>query len=193
MTALHCSQCGSPLPDGDLGPSQSHQCSGCGSTIQTIVFPAFHRPAAATKTEAIGEGESGCFFHPQKPVIVPCDECGRFLCALCRVEFGERNICPGCIDAGMRKGKLPALEMARRRYDSVALGVATFPAVMVWPTLLTAPLAIYLCVRHWNDPTGILPRSRWRFVAAMAFGMVQTGAWIALFLFLFVTWNRRFV
>ncbi len=193
MTALQCSQCGSPLLDGDLGTSELHECPGCGSPTRAFVFPAYYRTATPTKTAAIVEGESSCFFHPQKRAVVPCDECGRFLCALCRVEFGERNICPGCIDAGMRKGELPALEMTRRRYDSIALGVATLPAFLVWPTLITGPLAIYLTIRHWGDPAGLLPRNRWRFVAALSFGLIQTGAWAALFLFLFVSRNKLLV
>ncbi len=193
MTALHCSQCGSLLLNGEAGTPEWRECSGCGSPIRALLFPAYYRTATPTKTEGIAEGESSCFFHPQKRAIVSCDECGRFLCALCRVEFGNRNICPACIDTGMRKGNLPALEMTRRRFDSIALGVATLPAILIWPTLISGPVAIYLCVRHWNDPAGILPRSRWRFIAAFVIGILQAGSWAALFLFLLANRNKLFV
>ena len=90
----------------------------------------------------------------------------------------------------MRKGNLPALEMTRRRFDSIALGVATLPALLVWPTLFTGPVAIYLCIRHWNDPAGILPRSRWRFIAALTIGILQAGAWATLLLYLLSIRNK---
>ena len=190
MSTLHCSQCDSVLPDAEEDTPEWRECSGCGSLIQVQVFPAYYRPITPTKTEALRDGESSCFFHQQKPAVVPCDECGRFLCALCRVEFGSRNICPGCIGAGMQKDKLPALQTRRHRFDSVALFVATVPALLIWPTLISAPVAIYLCIRHWTDPAGLLPRSRWRFVAAFLIAIVQVGGWGALFLFLLAYRNR---
>ena len=193
MTALHCSQCGSLLLDGEVDTAEWRECSGCGSPIRARVFPAYYRTAAPTKTETIVEGESSCFFHPQKRAIVPCDECGRFLCALCSVEFGSRNICPGCIETGMRKGKLPSLEMTRRRFDSIALAVATLPALLIWPTLISAPVAIYLCLRHWNDPAGVLPRNRWRFIAAFIIAIIQVGGWATLFVLLIAYRNKLFI
>jgi hypothetical protein len=193
VTAIHCSECGSPVLDEEFNAPEFRECSGCGSLIRVRIFPAYYRTGAPAKAESVIEGESSCFFHPKKQAVAPCDECGRFLCALCRVEFGSRNICPGCIDSGMRKGKLPVLETTRRRYDSIALGVATLPLVLIWPTLISAPVAIYLCIRHWKDPIGILPRSRWRFIAALVFAIVQIGSWAAILLFLIAYRSRLFV
>jgi hypothetical protein len=93
------------------------------------------------------------------------------------------------VDAGLQKGKLSALETTRRRYDSIALAVATLPVVMIWPTPVTAPIALYLCVSHWNDPAGILPRTRWRSIAAFLIALIQILAW--LLLIAYVVANRR--
>src|SRR6185369_11464514 len=119
-----------------------------------------------------------CFFHPKKQAVVPCDECGRFLCGLCNVELGNRNICPGCIDGGLQKGKLPSLKTQRRHYDSIAFAIAVLPAFMIWPTIFTSPIALYLCASHWNDPAGILPRTRWRLMAASVIAFLQLLAWL---------------
>ena len=190
MTAIHCNQCSALVLEEEFNQPGFHECSGCGSLIRAHVFPAYFRKAGPTTAELVVEGESSCFFHPHKRAVIPCDECGRFLCNLCRVEFGSRNICPGCVGAGIQKKKLPSLEMTRRRYDSIALSVAILPSIAIWPTLFTAPIAIYLCVRHWNDPPGILPRSRARLVIAFIIALVQAGAWVALFLVLISTWKQ---
>jgi DNA-directed RNA polymerase subunit M/transcription elongation factor TFIIS len=190
VTAVQCSECGSLILEEELDTPDFRECTGCGRMIRVRIFPAYRRTNAAAKTESVIEGESGCFFHPKKQAVVPCDECGRFLCGLCRVEFGSRNICPGCIDAGMQKRKLPALEMTRTRYDSVALAVATLPALLIWPSLLSAPIALYLVIRHWNDPASIIPRSRWRFVIAFLFALIQLGTWLVIVLFLIANRNR---
>jgi len=185
-----CSKCGSILLDGEGGAGEWRDCSSCGSAIRLRLFPAYQRTVAPTRTEATLQGESSCFFHPHKRAVVPCDECGRFLCALCRVEFGARNICPGCIDSGMKKGNLAAVETTRRRFDSIALAVAALPSLLIWPTLFTGPVAIYLSVQHWNDPPGILPRGRWRLVVAFVIGIAQVTAWIGLFVYLFTLRNQ---
>ncbi|MEO8126157.1 MAG: hypothetical protein ABJF23_24425 [Bryobacteraceae bacterium] len=90
----------------------------------------------------------------------------------------------------MKKGKLPALEMTRRRFDSIALAIATLPALLIWPTIVTGPVAIYLCFTHWNDPPGILRRSRWRLIAAFCIGIVQVASWAGLGIYLFTSRDR---
>ena len=62
-------------------------------------------------------------------------------------------------------------------YDSVALRLAIFPLIMFWFTLVTAPAALYLSLRHWNAPTSIVTRGKSRFVAAMALSGLQIVAW----------------
>jgi hypothetical protein len=190
VTAIHCSECGSLfLDDEHLNSPEFRECSGCGSMIRVRIFPAYFRKGTATKTESAVEGESSCFFHPKKQAVVPCDECGRFLCALCRVEFGSRNICPGCISSGKQKGNLPVLETSRKRHDSIALAVSVLPVFLVWPTPITAPIALYLSASHWNDPAGIVPRSRWRLAVAFTLALLQIVGWISLILY--VVANRR--
>jgi hypothetical protein len=51
-------------------------------------------------------------------------------------------------------------------HDSIALVLATGPALMVWPAVVTAPLSLFWIIRHWNSPGSILPRKRWRYYVA---------------------------
>lgn len=185
MTSIHCNRCSALVPENEFNQPDLHECSGCGNRIKVHVFPAYYRKPGPVRAEAAAEGESSCYFHPHKQAILPCDECGRFLCTLCRVEFGNRIVCPGCITGGLENKKLPALQTTRRRYDSIALGVAIFPTIAIWPTLFSAPIAIYLCVRHWNDPKGLLPRSRVRLILALLIALTQLAAWAVIILSVF--------
>jgi hypothetical protein len=55
----------------------------------------------------------------------------------------------------------------------------------VWPfTLLTAPAAIYVVIRHWNSPGSLITRGKARFVIAFLLALAQVAGWIALFYYL---------
>lgn len=129
-------------------------------------------------------GVASCFYHPQKQAVVPCDRCGRFLCSLCQVDFLGQNWCPQCIQASSEKGQLAQLDQSRKLYDNMALMLAIFPAFLIWPTIVTAPVTVYLCIRYWRAPSSIVPRSKARFVIAIALAALELGAWIWLVLYL---------
>ena len=65
--------------------------------------------------------QASCFYHPNKKASVPCDNCGRFLCALCDVDFGGRRLCPACIEAGSGTESETTLDTRRILYDKLAL------------------------------------------------------------------------
>ena len=126
------------------------------------------------------EGEAGCFYHPSKKAVVPCDQCGRFLCALCQVDFLAQNWCPSCIDINRRKGRLNGLDAERRLYGNAALILAVAP-LLFWPiTLMTAPMSLYVTFRYWRTPSSLVRRNRWQFYAAILFAVVELGGWFWL-------------
>ena len=150
-------------------------CPSCGAEVTVRVFPAlFERPRPAAAGEESLAGEAGCFYHPEKRAIVTCHLCGRFLCALCNVEFKSQNWCPGCLEASSRKRKGIDFESHRVLYDSVALAFATFPFLMFfWPSIIGAPMALYICVRYWKAPGSIVPRTKIRFLVAILLAIGQ--------------------
>jgi hypothetical protein len=150
------------------------------------LFPAFFRSThlgSAGETIVI-EGEAGCFFHPEKKAVVPCAECGRFLCALCDLELNGRHLCPGCLESGQRKGKLVELERRRTLYDTAAIEFALLPILLGPVTLLTAPTALFLVFYGWNKPRSLVPRSRWLFIVAFFLAAAQIVSWCAIFYFM---------
>ena len=67
-------------------------------------------------------------------------------------------------------------------YDSIALAVSTFPLLLFYFTLLSAPATLFIVWRYWNAPTSLLPRTRVRFVIAAIIAVLEIAGWIALVL-----------
>ena len=161
------------------------------------MFDALRHPALfenSSGREALVAGdEAGCFYHPQKKAIVPCDACGRFLCGLCDVDLAGKHYCPVCLDKGGTTRSIPLLENYRVSYPDIALLLALAP-VLIWPlTLFTAPAAIFVGITGWNKPPSLTGRKkRLRTLFAIAFAAIQVCGWIALFVLIFSQVARLF-
>ena len=183
-----CTSCKAALPT-DLLDGAFHMCPRCLTWIRVHLFPAFIReqPAAVTEPVLI-EGQSSCFYHPQKTAVVPCESCGRFLCALCDVEIGGVHRCPKCLEAGRLKQEVQTLLTEHTRYDRIALALTTL-ALFFWPvTLLTAPAALYLVIRYWNKRSTVLPGRRIGYVVAGLLAIAEICGWMFLFYFMIHGW-----
>jgi hypothetical protein len=183
MHLLGCTECHGDLPVEGFNRPEWLSCRICGAKIRSVVFPALFRARNVGQSgERIEtEGEASCFFHPAKKAVVACESCGRFLCSLCDLEMRGKHICPQCLEAGRKKGKLKDLEHHRFLYDSLALSLATWPLLIFYFTIFTAPLALYFALRYWNAPTSVLPRQRrLRQVVAVLLSVLQIAGWALL-------------
>ncbi len=174
-----CGGCGAPVAVSRYNARETILCSDCKSRLRVEVFPAFFRGLRpAQKGESLTtEGEASCFYHGRKKAAALCAECGRFLCALCEVRIGGRSICPECVEKGRADGSMERLVTHRTLYDGIALSVSILPMLFVFITPITAPIAIFLALRHWNKPCSILPRTRIRHALAVAFALLQIAGW----------------
>jgi hypothetical protein len=112
--------------------------------------------------------------------VAACRHCGRFVCQLCSVEFGEEIWCPSCVTARAGKAERANLETSRTLHDSVALGVPLL-SLVVWPlTAITGPGAVVYSVVKWRAPLSLVRRNRWRFVAAILIGLAEVAGWLLL-------------
>jgi hypothetical protein len=180
---LSCTKCNSPLSKEAVNSNSLAACPSCDSFLRADVYPAIYRslPMGKSGETLQMSNEAGCFYHPGKKAVISCSACGRFVCALCDVAFNGRHLCPACFEKGKSKRKIKNLENHRSCYDTIALIVATVPILFYFITLFTAPLAIYLSVRHWNTPSGIIPRTRVRFILAFFLASLQIAGWILFF------------
>ena len=180
---LACSQCKTPFDARIVNTFVLTPCPTCKEPVRVDVCPAFFRklPPGQTGDPLQAEEEAGCFYHPGKKAIVACSVCGRFLCALCDVEFNHRHLCPACLEKGKSKRKIKNLENHRVCYDRVALYVALISMIFVWPTLITAPVVFFMVIRYWRAPGSIIPRTKIRFIVAIALACLQIAGWVLFF------------
>lgn len=180
---ISCPKCRAALPPELMESSDFGKCARCGKALSVRAFPALYTPLSAGSAgeHVVMETEAACFYHPAKKAVIPCENCGRFLCALCDVELEGRHLCPKCLESGRKKGKLKHLDNERVLYDNIALRVAVYPIILFvfwFFTVITAPVAIVLSIRWWNRPTSMLPRTKIRFILAIILALVQLGGWV---------------
>jgi len=167
--------------------SQWQTCRKCETLQRVEVFPALFRESAPGQSgEAILiEGESSCFYHPEKRATLPCQNCGRFVCALCDCALHGQHFCPACLEVGRTKGKIKNLENHRTLYDTIALALAVVPIITLFfwfATIITAPAAFFTAIWYWNAPTSIVRRTKIRYMLAIFLSVVEMAGW---FLFIY--------
>ncbi len=178
MEEIPCTHCHTLIPPGYYNTPDLIPCPSCHAPITISAFPALFRGLQPGKEgEALIDDQASCYYHPKKKAVLPCDHCGRFLCTLCDVELGGRHLCPACLETGKKKGRIVNLDRHRVLYDGVALRLALFPIITVWFTIVTAPAAIYLSIRHWNSPMSVIKRTKVRFILAIVISGLQILAW----------------
>jgi hypothetical protein len=180
-----CTNCRAILPAERLEAGGWFHCDSCGSALRLEVFPALFREtvAPAVAEPVMMEGESTCFYHAAKKAVVPCDVCGRFLCALCDLEMDGQHVCPACLETGRTKGKMEKLVSQRLLPDQQAMMFALLPLLLLWPSLVGAPIALYIVIRHWHTP-GSLTAKRPRLLlgVAGALAILEILGWIVAFI-----------
>jgi hypothetical protein len=187
---VQCPKCRGVLLEGVFNRQDLVPCPACQTPLKVEIFPAFFRrinPGQNAEVVMV-EGESSCFYHPQKKATVPCAGCGRFLCALCDCEMNGQHLCPGCLETGRSKGKIKSLENQRTLYDSIAVALAFYSLLVFYVTIFTAPAALYVAIRHWNSPRSIVHRTKIRFVLAIGMAALQLVGWVVVIIFIF---NRK--
>jgi ribosomal protein S27E len=181
MTSFHldCGKCRKKVSIPLAESSLAANCPECGARIEVEAFPALLKKTAPGQAGevVVVDDQSSCFFHPAKKAAVTCEGCGRFLCSLCDIEMNGQHLCSTCIERGAAKGKLEHLQTERVRYDDITLFLSIVPLLVFWVTIITAPAALYMTLRYWKKPGSLLHRSRWRFIIASIFALLQVGGW----------------
>jgi len=180
-----CIQCNTPLRGTMLNSPGLIPCPGCGVLMQAAIFPALFRNSApgASGESLTTDDDASCFYHTGKKAVIPCDACGRFLCALCDVAFNDQHLCPSCLEKGTRKCKIKNLENHRILYDRLAFYLAIIPMLFIFPSIITSPMALFITIRHWKSPGSIVQHSRVRFVLAAILASLQIIGWLAVLYF----------
>jgi len=185
---IACPKCKAVLGSDFFNQTAWLACPSCTAELRIEVFPALFREDKTTLAENVMvEGEAGCFYHPGKKATVVCDACGRFLCALCDVDFNGRHVCPACLETGRQKGKIAKLQNVRTRHDRIAIALAVLPMLIFYFTFITAPAALFYSIWHWKSPGSIVPnRRRLNLVIAIIIASLEIAGWVAFFTWLVI-------
>jgi hypothetical protein len=179
-----------PLPKWELRNGDSAVCPSCGSRNGVRLYPAALAEGPVAHAETAMDGEAACFDHPGKRAVSACQQCGRFVCQLCAVEFGGGIWCPSCVAGSRGKARPANAGASRTLWDTWALTIP-FALLVFWPaTILSAPAVVALALMKWKQPISLVRRNRWRFVVGLAVALAQGGLWLWLGWYL-VTRARR--
>jgi hypothetical protein len=182
---ISCAKCEIPLPFDAQGTSE--YCPNCRRSCVGHRFPA-----ALTTTGEIPKhaesvivlGEASCFYHDNKRAVVACDGCGRYLCNHCQADWLGRTLCLGCIHTQREVKGAGEFQSRVTLYDNVALSLLILPFLTLvygfFLVMFTAPVALFLVVKHRNASRGIVPRGRWRLVLAGALSLFVMLAWVGV-------------
>ncbi len=180
-TNLSCPHCSESLPVSLFIPGQRGQCPACRSQVEAYIFPAFHRnPLSQPGIHLAQEREAACYFHPRYRAMSPCDNCGRFLCEICVISVGSRQLCAECLSQLRKQRTETGLVHHAVLFDNVALFLVTAPAVTVvfsFFTIFSAPVSLFLSFYYWSRQWNLLHRSRLRFGIAILLSVLLIAFW----------------
>jgi hypothetical protein len=190
---LTCPHCSGPLPVDLFLAGRSCRCPACHSQVEAYVFPEFHRAASVRcQIHLAQEHEAVCYFHSRYRAKNHCANCGRFLCEICAINVGNRELCAECL-AQLRKQKNETgLIHYAALFDNVSLFLVTAPVITIFfwfLTIFSAPVSLFLSFYYWSRQWNLLPRSRFRFVLAILFSLTLIGFWA--FVIYYLATRRR--
>lgn len=179
----HCHFCGMLMTTDHT--SSRETCTGCNAELDLRVFPALtHVPVGSVAEAVLAADEATCFYHIDKRAAVACDCCGRFLCTLCQLEWGQQTLCPQCLSRAPKATTLLVRE--RTLLDSIALTIAGWSFALLYFAFFTAPVAIVLGIMALRRPGSLVRRRKWRAWLAITIATLQLIALIWLIAFVFL-------
>lgn len=192
--SLTCPACGAALGPYGLDATQEAVCPACRVGLRGQLFRAWWTPPNSLSTEKSApamEGEAVCFFHPTNRAVLPCDACGRFMCAVCDLPVGSRHLCPVCLSKGMGKEKLTEIIPRRFLWGPAAFLLGLVPLcgifIFLWPFLFaTGGVAVILGLVGWGKPGSLVRgKQHWAAILGILFGLLQIGICVGFFYFIF--------
>lgn len=173
-----CPACHAQLPAEPDALEALAACPRCSRALTVTVFPAYRHPPARGPAAPPAADASGaaCFVHDGRPAVAACEQCGRFLCAVCELELDGQPWCAGCLEAARATGRLARLERRRIRWDLAAGYLLAGSLLLCSPLLLlTAPAAMVLAGSKLQAPPSRVARSRLRLILVFPVALLLLG------------------
>jgi len=185
---LTCPHCSGPLPIDLFVAGRFGRCPACHSQVEAYIFPEFHKAASArSEIHLAQEHEAVCYFHSRYRAKNPYDNCGRFLCEICAINVGNRELCAECLGQLRKQRNETGLVHYAPLFDNVSLFLVTAPVITIFfwfLTIFSAPVSLFLSFYYWPRQWNLLPRSRVRFVLAILLSLILIGLWFLIIYYL---------
>ena len=175
-SSIQCHRCQWKLPTGRNELQGLTTCPSCYTRLSVYLFPAWGRATqVGTAAQPISDSqEAACFFHADKRAVIPCDQCGRFLCSLCDFPIGNRHYCGSCVEKSAQGTHLGELERNRKRWDIQIWYWLVLPIFVCFYLIpITSIVAIVLGIQKRNVLPSLVSRSRLWIQAGIAFGILE--------------------
>jgi hypothetical protein len=190
---LTCPRCSESLPVDLFASGLPGQCPACHSQVEAYIFPEFYREPGSRPAIRLAESRQAvCYFHSQYRAMSPCDNCGRFLCEICAISVGSRQLCAECLSKLRKQRDEDGLVQYAALFDNVALFLVTAPVIIFFfwfLTILSAPVSLFLSFYYWSRQWNLLPRSRFRYGLAILFSLLLIGLWA--FVLYYIATHRK--
>lgn len=182
---ISCPSCRTPAPPEAIGTEAA--CQGCAAPLQVIAFPRLLQGVPPGKpAEPVTTGDQACcYYHAGNLAEIPCDGCGRYLCSVCDLVVDGHHLCPSCLEDGRHLASSQRFVSERVLWGNIVLSLAVLPLIVFYLTVLTAPVALALGIRHLKTP-GSLVRSRTQLYFGLAIAGCEIIGWLVLFGYLLV-------
>lgn len=160
---------------GESDPFRKEQCPACRADISVNALPAIHGHRSGRKRdENASEGNPVCHFFPNLRAATVCDECGVFLSHRANVRWSDRDLCLPCLHRLREESHDPSFVGRGRFYDRISLALVTYGAPI---SLFTAPVALFLLLRHSKDKASFVPHRSSTWWVALLLSILWLALW----------------
>lgn len=173
MIEPRCPACATALtlPIG-LSPEMAARCPRCGRELRYRLFPAALRDARVVHgSRRVLAEDSSCYFHAEKVAEAVCGQCGRFLCALCAVDFAGECLCPTCI-AAQNGSDGQGRRVTRLRYDLIASSCFWVGVLTCWGAVPGALAALVISLWAYRKECSLVRSYRGVMLAQIILSVV---------------------
>ena len=172
---LQCPRCRGVfmVQDGNLRVDEN--CPVCGAEVSLSVYPRLFRAVSQGSVSQRSEGDDAiCTFYPDLKAENICDACGSFMSERATIHWSEKKYCLPCLHRLREEEPSSDFKASSKLYDKRALALVTLLAPL---TLFTAPVALFLLLRHRKDRSGFVPRAGATWWIALILSIFWIAGW----------------
>ncbi len=172
---LQCPRCRGMFMLQDGSTKVDEKCPVCQAEVSLAIYPRLFREVSLKSASQPSEGDDAiCTFYPELKAEHICDACGSFMSERATIHWSDRKYCLPCLHRLREEEPSSDFKANSKLYDKRALALVTLLAPL---TLFTAPVALFLLLRHRKDRSGFVPRTGVTWWIALVLSILWIAGW----------------